>query len=91
MVDDLRRITREYAKKIGGLQTIPELPRRRAPIREPTYPEDLILVGNLEELVNLSLQEIVQPLDELGLDSRFSHLFSHLCSHHFNLHCNLLT
>ena len=33
--------------------------------------EDSILVGNLEELVNLSLQEIVQPLNQLGLDSPF--------------------
>ena len=28
VVDDLRRITREYAKKISGLPIIPVLPRR---------------------------------------------------------------
>ena len=56
-------------KKLGGLQTIPKLPRRRAPRRVPTYTEDLILVGNLEELVNLSIQDIDQPLDQLGPDS----------------------
>ena len=28
VVDDLRRITRAYAKKIGGLPIIPVLPRR---------------------------------------------------------------
>ena len=58
-------------KNLGGLQTILELPRRQAPRRVPTYMEDSFLVGNLEELVNLSLQEIFQPLNQLGLDSTF--------------------
>ena len=55
-------------KKLGGLQIIPELPRRRAPRREPTYTKYLILVGNFEELVNFLLQEIFQPLDQLRPD-----------------------
>ena len=56
-------------KNIGGLQTIPKLPRRGASKKTPTYTKDLVLVGNLEESVNLSLQEIVQPLNQLGLKS----------------------
>ena len=63
VVDHFRRYTMSYMKNLGGLQTIHELPRRGARQRAPTYMEDSILVGNLEELVNLSLQEIVQPLD----------------------------
>ena len=59
----LRRHTRSYLKNLGGLQTILELRRRQAPRRVPTYMEDSFLVGNLEELVNLSLQEIFQPLN----------------------------
>ena len=74
-------------KNLGGLQTTPKLLRNRAPKRLPTYTEDSILVGNLEELVNLSLQEIVQPLDQLGQDSPF---FSHLFSHMFSILHNLL-
>ena len=54
--DHFRRHTRSYVKKLGGLQTILELSRRRTPKRNPTYTEDSILVGNLEELVNFSLQ-----------------------------------
>ena len=69
VVDHFRRHTRYYVKKLGGLQTIPELPRKRDPRRAPTYTKYSILVGNLEELVNSSLQEIVQPLDQLGPDS----------------------
>ena len=56
-------------KNLGGLKTIPKLLRRQASRRVPTYTEDSILVGNLEELVNLSIQEIVQPLNQLGPDS----------------------
>ena len=69
VLNHLRRHTRSYVKNLRGLQTILELPRRRAPRRVPTYTEDSILVGNFEELVNFSLQEIVQPLDQLGPDS----------------------
>ena len=33
--------------------------------------EDSILVGNLDEIVNFSLQDIVQPIDQLGPYSSF--------------------
>ena len=65
VVNHLRRHTTSYVKNLGGLQKIHELLRKRAPIRVPTYTEDSILVGNSEELVKLSLQEIVQPIDQL--------------------------
>ena len=55
------------------MSNIPDLPRRQARIRERSYTEDLVLVGDFEELVDLTLQEIVQPLDQLGPDS-------HACS-----------
>ena len=60
---------RSYVNNLGGLKTILELPTRMASRRILAYNEESILVGNLEELVNLSIQEIVQPLDQLGLDS----------------------
>ena len=75
VVDHFRIYTRLYVKKLGGLQTILELPRRGDYRRTPTYIEDSILVGNLEELVNLSLQQIVQPLDQLGPDSLYCSIF----------------
>ena len=37
VVDHFRRYKRSYAKKLGGLQTIPELLIRGAPRRTPTY------------------------------------------------------
>ena len=48
VVNHFRRYTRSYVKKLRGLQTIPELPRRGASKRIPTCTEDSILVGNLE-------------------------------------------
>ena len=63
VVNDLRRITRSYAKKLRGLINIPNFPRRQAHRRERPYIEDSVLVGYFEELVDLILQEIVQPLD----------------------------
>ena len=68
-VNHLRRHTRYYMKKLGGLKEIPTLLRRKASKKVPSYIEDLILVGNLEELVYLSIQEIFQPLDQLVPDS----------------------
>ena len=40
VVNQLRRHTMSYVKKLGGLKTIPELPRRQASRRVPTYTED---------------------------------------------------
>ena len=63
VVDDLRRNTRAYAKKIGGLPIIPALPRRE--YRKKYHPilEDEVLVEYFEELVETALQEVVQPLN----------------------------
>ena len=64
-VDHFWRHTRYYVKKIGGLKAIPTLPRRQDPKKEISYTQDSIIVENLEELVDLSIQEIIQPLDQL--------------------------
>ena len=66
VVNDLRRITRSNVKKLGGLSNIPELPRRQSRRKELPFMEDSVLVRYFEELVDLTLQEIVQPLDQLG-------------------------
>ena len=56
VVNDLRRITRSYAKKLGGFPNIPDLPRRLARRRDIVYTGNSVLVGNFEEFVCLSLQ-----------------------------------
>ena len=56
-------------KKLGGLKAIPALLRRQAPKKAVSYTQDLILVENLEKLVDLYIQEIIQPLDLLALES----------------------
>ena len=68
-VDQFRRHTRSYIKKLGGLKLIPVLPRRQASKKVASYTKDSILVENLEELVYLSIQEIGNPLDQLCLES----------------------
>ena len=55
VVDDLRRITRAYAKKIGGLPIIPALPRREYQKKDRPILEDAVLVGYFEELVEIAL------------------------------------
>ena len=55
MVDDLRRNTREYEKKIGGLPIIYVLPRREYQKKDRPKLEDLVLLEDLEELVEASL------------------------------------
>ena len=55
VVNDLRRITRSYAKKLGGFSNIPELPRRQARKKEHPFIEDSVLVRYFEELVDLTL------------------------------------
>ena len=59
LVDDLRRITREYANNIGGLPIIPALPRREFCKKDRPCLEILVLVEDFEELVETLLQEIV--------------------------------
>ena len=48
VVDDLRRITRAYAKKIGGLLIIPALPRREYRKKDRPILEDAVLVEDLK-------------------------------------------
>ena len=71
VVDNLRRITRDYAKNIGGLPIIPALPRRNYQKRDRSILEDVVLVGDFEELVETALQEVVQPLNQLGPDTPY--------------------
>ena len=66
VVNDLRRHTRAYVKKIGGLPIISDLPRREYKKKDRPILEDSILVGDLEELVETTLQEIVQPLNQVA-------------------------
>ena len=68
-VDPFRRHTRAYVKKLGGLKVIPALPRGKASRKIASYTKDSILVENLEELVDISIQEIVHPLDQLDPES----------------------
>ena len=63
VVNDMRRHTRAYVKKIGGLLIIPELPRREYKRKDRPILEDSVLVGDLEEIVETALQEVVQPLN----------------------------
>ena len=48
VVDDLRRITRVYAKKIGGLPIILILPRREFRNKDRPQLEDSVLLEDLE-------------------------------------------
>ena len=71
VVDDLRRITRAYVKKIRGLPIISVLPRREYQKKDRPQLEDSVLVGDIEELVEATLQEVDQPLDQLDPDSPY--------------------
>ena len=55
VVNDLRTHTRDYVKSIGGLPTIPDLPRREYKKKDRPILEDSVLVGDLEELVEVAL------------------------------------
>ena len=71
MVDDLRRITKAYAKNIGGLPIVSVLPRREYQKNDHPQLEDSVLVEDLEELVEEALQDVDQPLNQLDLDSPY--------------------
>ena len=71
VVDDLRRINREYAKNIGGLPIIPTLPKRKYQKKDHPILEDAVLVGDVEELVETTLQEVVHPLNQVGPDTPY--------------------
>ena len=66
VVNDMIRHTWSYVKSIGGLPTIPNLPRREYKEKDRLILEDSVLVGDLEELVETTLQEVVQPLNQIG-------------------------
>ena len=72
VVNDLRRHTKEYVNKIGGLPIIPELPRREYKRKDRPILEDSVLVEDWEELVETALQEFVLPLNQEGLDTPHS-------------------
>ena len=55
VVNDLRRHTRAYVKKLGGFPIIPDLPRREYKKKYHPIAEDLVLVGDWEELVETAL------------------------------------
>ena len=55
VVNDMGRHTRAYVKSIGGLPTIPNLPRREYKKKDRPIWEDSVLVGDLEELVETTL------------------------------------
>ena len=71
VVNDLRRITRAYAKKIGGLPIISVLPKREYQKKDLPQLEGSMFVEDLEELVEASLQEFDQPLNQLDLGSPY--------------------
>ena len=51
---------------IGGLLIILDLPRREYKKKYRPVLDDSVLVGDLEELVETTLQEVVQPLNQVG-------------------------
>ena len=55
VVNDLRRHEWAYVKSIGGLPTIPDLPRREYKKKDCPVLEDSVLVGDWEELVETTL------------------------------------
>ena len=59
-------------KKIGGFPIIPKLPRREYKRKDLSIVEDLVLVGDWEELVETALQEFVLPLNQEGPGTPYS-------------------
>src|SRR5713101_1503959 len=72
VVNDLRRHTRAYVKKLGGLPIIPDLPRREYKKKDRPIAEDSVLVGDWQELVETALQEVELPLNQIGPDTPYS-------------------
>ena len=71
VVDDLRRFTKAYVKNIGGLPIISVLSRREYQNKDLPKLEDSVLVEYLQELVEVALQEVDQPLNQLDLDTPY--------------------
>ena len=57
VVNDLRRHNRAYVNNIGGLPIIPIFPKREYKKKDCPILEDVVLVGDFEELVETALQE----------------------------------
>ena len=74
VVNDLRRHTRAYVKKIGELPIFSVFPRREYKKKDRPILEDAVLVGDFEELVETALQEVVQPLNQLDPDTPYCSL-----------------
>ena len=55
VVNNLRRHTMAYVKKIGGFPIIPEFPRREYKRKDRPILEDSVLVEDWEELVEIAL------------------------------------
>ena len=58
-------------KRIGVLPIIPDLPRREYKKKDRPILDGSVLVGDLEELVETTLQEVVQPLNQVGPNTPF--------------------
>ena len=86
VVNDLRRHTWAQVKSIGILPIIPNLTRREYKKKDRPILEDSVLVGDLEELVEVALQEVVQPLNQVGPNTPYCSpavlLFLHLLTLH---------
>ena len=81
VVNDLRRHTQAYVKKLGGFPIIPDFPRREYKKKDRPVTEDSMLVGYWEELVETALQEVVLPLNQEGPDTPHSSpAHTHVCS-----------
>ena len=81
VVNDMRRHTRDYVKNIGGLPIIPIFPRREYKKKDRPILEDAMLVGDFEELVETTLQEVVHPLNQVGPNTPYcSHVHTHVHS-----------
>ena len=67
----MRRFTRAYVKKIGGLIIIPVFPRREYRKKDRPLLEDVVSVEDFEELVETALREVVVPLNQLDPDTPY--------------------
>ena len=59
------------------MKVIHVLPRSQDPKKMISYMQDSMVVENLEELLDFSLQEIIEPLDHWGPESPTAQVFSH--------------
>ena len=87
VVNDLRRHSRAYVKKIGGLPIIPEFPRREYKKKDRPVVEDSALVGDWEELVETRLTGSCTTFESRR--PRYPSQFS--CSHSYWLTSSLST